>query len=172
MSISPNNQQIKDRFIEYLTSMGVSNVSLKFYSSDLNHFCGWSIFKLRSLGVLAESFEEVVPFLSTKLSREYLNYLSQNNPATKTVNRRLATLRHLARFLISSQIIDLNFMDGIQNLSSQIAGSVDPLIANFQRHLESQKVSKNTIKGYLSDVRHFINWLESRSNQAPLTGNH
>jgi len=171
MDISLRNQQIKSKFIEYLTSMGVSDASLKFYSSDLNHFCGWSIFKLRSLGVLAESLEEVVPFLSSSLAREYFSYLSQNNPSTKTVNRRLSTLRHLARFLISSQITDLNFMDGIQNLPSQTSSSVDPLIANFQKHLESQKVSKNTIKGYLSDVRHFINWLESRSNQEILNNN-
>jgi len=31
--------------------------------------------------------------------------------------------------------------------------------------LEAEKVSKNTIKNYLSDIKHFINWLETRNGK-------
>ena len=39
-----------------------------------------------------------------------------------------------------------------------------PTLAHFQKHLESEEVSKNTIKNYISDVRHFLNWLENRED--------
>lgn len=156
------NKITKD-FFEYLKSLGVSKKTHKNYRSDISHFSGWLLFRLRHWGVVAESLTDAVPFLNTKLASEYKTFLTGNSVAEKTTNRRLSTLRHLARFLVASQILDFNFMDGIANISSRKTPFTYPLITQFEKHLEAEKVSKNTIKNYLSDIKQFISWLEEKN---------
>jgi len=163
----PVNRITKD-FFEYLKKLGVSKKTHKNYRSDISHFSGWLLFRLRHWGVVAEELTDAIPFLDTKLASEYKTFLSGNNVAKKTVNRRLSTLRHLARFLTASQILDFDFMDGIANISTKKTPSTYPFIIQFEKHLEAEKVSKNTIKNYLSDIKQFISWLEEK-NQSLIT---
>ncbi len=167
---------IKNNFSKYLTNLGISPKSHKNYRSDLSHFSGWLILKIRSFGSYVENLTESVPFLSHNLSLEYKNYMLQNNMPIKTVNRRLSTLRHFSRFLVSSQIIDSNFMEDIENavlvseakevevknsrFSDHPSRYTLP-IEEFRSYLQSEKVSDNTIKNYLSDIKQFMSWLES-----------
>ena len=154
---------IKKEFVKYLDSLGISPKSHKNYRSDLSHFLGWAILKIRSIGNYAESLSEVVPFLSASLCTEYKNYMTENSAPPKTVNRRLSTLRHLARFLTATQVVDSDFMSGIENISSRLKKKpgVDPMISDFRSYLEAEKVSPNTIKNYLSDIKQFMAWLEN-----------
>lgn len=157
---------IKKNFIKYLDSLGLSTKSHKNYRSDLNHFSGWAILKVRAFGSYVETLTEVIPFLSTGLANEYKNYMIENSVSSKTVNRRLSTLRHLAKFMLLSQAIDQNFMDGVENISSRKSPvkTKSPIVEEFKSHLEAQKASPNTIKNYLSDVRQFLSWLESHQS--------
>jgi len=157
---------IKDNFTKYLTSLGISPKTHKNYRSDISHFSGWLILKIRTFGSFVENLTEAVPFLSNDLAIEYKNYMVENSTPLKTVNRRLSTLRHLARYLVSSQIIDVDFMAGIENASDfkEVKMSEHPAINEFRSYLESEKVSNNTIKNYLSDIRQFMVWLESNQN--------
>lgn len=150
-------------FIRYLNSLGLSPKSHKNYRSDLNHFVAWAILKIRSFGSYVENLSEAIPFLNPSFASEYKNYMAQNGFPEKTINRRLSTLRHLSRFLVSSQIIDSDFMEKIENISlaSKQRSQVDPVIQEFRGYLENEKVSPNTIKNYLSDIRQFLTWLES-----------
>jgi site-specific recombinase XerD len=109
----------------------------------------------------------VVPFLSSKLSNEYKTYMLQNSAPGKTINRRLSTLRHLSKFLIWYQATDLNFMQGIENIGKGTVKKKDtsPIIDDFKAYLEAEKISQNTIKNYLSDIKQFMSWLET-NNQA------
>lgn len=161
----PTNKITKD-FFEYLKSLGVSKKTHKNYRSDISHFSGWLLFRLRHWGVIAESLTDAVPFLDIKLASEYKTFLTGNSVAEKTTNRRLSTLRHLARFLVASQILDFDFMDGIANISTKETLPTYPLIAQFEKHLETERVSKNTIKNYLSDIKQFISWLEENHKHA------
>jgi site-specific recombinase XerD len=54
-------------------------------------------------------------------------------------------------------------MNGIENVGRQIKKKpgIDPVIKDFRSFLEAEKVSPNTIKNYLSDIKQFITWLES-----------
>jgi site-specific recombinase XerD len=163
------NKDIFDKitkdFLNYLSSLGISPKSFKNYKSDISHFTGWLIFKAKTWGVLAETLTDTIPFLNQDLASQYKNYLLENKIAVKTVNRRLSTLRHLANFFIVSQILDFNFMEGIANLSSNPSfqkGKYQYLIQGFNDHLASQKASPNTIKNYLSDIKHFVSWLEEK----------
>ncbi|OGM76890.1 hypothetical protein A2210_00165 [Candidatus Woesebacteria bacterium RIFOXYA1_FULL_40_18] len=159
----PNNNKFYQSFLNHLAGLGVSSQSIKHYKSDLSHFTGWILFKLRSLGVYGEELKEAIPFLNTKIASEYKEFMVKNQNPTKTINRRLSTLRHLSRFLVSTQLIDSDFMQGVSNLSILPAShkaKLHPLISEFEKHLTSEKVSQNTIKNYLSDIRQFFQWVE------------
>lgn len=157
-----NLDSLKLDFIAYLSTLDISSKSLKNYKSDVSHFLSWAILRVRSFGSYIDNLTELLPFLSLNLVSEYKTYLSRNNIPDRTVNRRLSTLRHLSRFLISSQTISQDFMSGIENISANailnIAGS--PLVDEFKNHLQDQKVSRNTIKNYTSDIKQFMSWLE------------
>lgn len=154
---------VKNDFIKYLSSLGISVKSHKNYRSDLNHFLAWAILKIRSYGSFVESLTESVPFLTPSLAREYRNYMRENGFPDKTINRRLSTLRHLSKFMVASQIIDSDFMSDIENISSAVKtkSQVNPLVNEFRGYLETEKISGNTIKNYLSDIRQFLTWIES-----------
>lgn len=167
MNQHQKNDSLKQNFIEYLSSLSVSKNSIKNYKSDISHFLGWAILKVRSFGAYIESLSELLPFLNSDLAIEYKKYLSENKSSKKTINRRLSTLRHLARFLIESQVIDYNFMTGIENVSTptRIEIANHPLISEFKSYLQSQKVSPNTIKNYTNDIKQFFTWLENNQKR-------
>ena len=154
---------IKLNFIEYLTGLGISPKSHKNYKSDLSHFSGWLILKIRSFGSYIDSLTEAIPFLSHEVAEEYKNYMAANNIPVKTINRRLSTLRHLSRFLLSSENLNSDFMKGIENISEpgKHSLSVNPIVDDYRSYLEAQKISKNTVKNYVSDIRQFLAWVES-----------
>lgn len=150
-------------FLTYLSVLNISPKSLKNYKSDLTHFTGWIILKVRSYGTYIENLTEAIPFLNKNLVWEYKKYLLENSIPGKTINRRLSTLRHLAKHLIVSQVLDFDFMYGIENMSlaKKVSIGTHPLINDFKGYLEAEKASVNTIKNYLSDVRQFLTWLEA-----------
>lgn len=158
--------QIKKDFIKYLDSLGLSAKSHKNYKSDLSHFSGWLILKIRSFGSYVDNLSEAVPFLNNGLAKEYKNYMLENSIASKSINRRLSTLRHLSRFLVSTQVMDQDFMTGIENISSAVPKTVNPnqIIEEFRAHLEAEKASPSTVKNYMSDIRQFLSWLETNSH--------
>ena len=153
----------KNNFIKYLSSLGISPKSHKNYRSDLNHFLAWAILKIRSFGSFAESLTETVPFLSPDLAQAYKSFMKENSFPDKTINRRLSTLRHLSRYLVASQVIDSDFMTTIENITTakQPRSKVEPVVNEFRAYLEAEKISPNTVKNYLSDIRQFLTWLES-----------
>jgi site-specific recombinase XerD len=166
----PNHQTdlIKKEFIKYLDSLGLSPLSHKNYRSDLGYFISWAILKVRSFGAHVESLTEVIPFLSGGFGQEFRNYMAQNSVPAKTINRRLSTLRHLARFLVGSHTVDEDFASGIENVSTNPSRkpAANPVFNNFKSYLENEKASPITIKNYLSDIRHFLAWLESTNQQS------
>jgi len=112
MNLSLNSDKFLEYFFDYLSKSGVSSNSFKYYRSDISHFSGWMILKVRTWGIFAESILEVIPFIKASLAGEYRDFLIKNNVSPKTVNRRLTSLRHLSRFLILSQISAFDFMEG------------------------------------------------------------
>ena len=123
---------------------------------------GWAILKIRSFGSFVEGLTEAVPFFNPDLAEEYKSFMKENDFPSKTINRRLSTLRHLARFLVSTEVIDADFMAEIENISfaNKSKSRLNPVIREFRAHLETQKISANTVKNYVSDVRQFLTWLE------------
>ena len=162
------SDSVKKDFIKYLDSLGLSPRSHKNYRSDLGYFLSWTILRIRSFGAYVESLTEVIPFLNTDLGREFKNYMAENSVPPKTINRRLSTLRHLSKFLTQSHVVDKDFAGGIENISSNFnkKPGISPVFNDFRSFLENEKVSPNTIKNYLSDIRHFLAWLDNDNKQA------
>ncbi len=159
-------------FENYLQSTGISSKSIKNYKSDIAQFFSWAKTKLESFGTYVENLLDVSPFLSQEFVSQYLEHMSTSDLPRKTVNRRLSTLRHLSKFLLEQSLVDSDFMSGVQNIAEvQKAASLNlgshPSVSEFEAFLEAEKISKNTIKNYLSDIRQFLNWLEN--NHANLT---
>lgn len=153
------------KFLEKLRNEGKSSVSVKNYKSDIYHFLAWAILKLKSYGNYAESVVEICPFINREFFVEYKNYLVENKTKNKTVNRRLSTLRNFSGFLYSSGLIEKDYMHGIQNVGIGILSSVQEktqdIVDKFRESLVgSNKVSANTVKNYVADVRSFLTWAD------------
>lgn len=163
MTIYLKHSSIFVSFISHLKLRGVSLNTLKNYRSDLKFFAIWVSQKLGTTGIKTESLDEALPFLSTDLASEFKVHLKELSPSENTINRRLSALRTLSHFLVESQILESDFMEGIANIGSQSKNISDnyPSLAHFKRHLEEANVSPNTVKNYVSDVKHFLDWLES-----------
>lgn len=164
MKINILDDQINNNFITYLKDQGLSPLSLKNYKSDIAQFSYWLIFKTRALGVSVEYLVECFPFLTKNIGYEYRAFLLENSTARPTINRRLSTLRHLSRFLTECQVVDFDFMGNLENIGTSPKKVVfNPLLGEFEKHLKQNKASSNTIKNYLSDVRHFLTWLNNQN---------
>lgn len=152
------------KFIENLHKEGKSSVSIKNYKSDISHFLAWATLRLKTYGNYAESILEICPFINHDFFNEYKNFLVENKTKDKTVNRRLSTLRKFSTFLYSSQLVDKDYMHGIQNVGIGILSSVQEktqdIVDRFRESLiKSEKVSANTVKNYVADVRSFLTWV-------------
>lgn len=153
-------------FEEYLLlRVGVSKNTLKFYKSDLNHFINWFLLRIKILGFFAQDIESAVPYLNINEAVSYKTYLEDNRTPTKTINRRLSALRRFATFLMEQNLLSLNFMDGVTNSGiKKVAKNTtkDDLASDFNKYLQTQEISHTTIKNYLSDIKHFMTWLENQ----------
>lgn len=160
-----NTDSVKNAFSKYLDTLGLTPKSHKNYRSDLSHFLGWAILKIRTFGSYAETLAEVIPFLSFDMAKEYKSFMVENNQPVASVNRRLSTLRHLARFLVATQVIDADFTKGIENVSlnKPVQTNTFSVMDDFKSFLEAEKVSASTLKNYMSDVRQFLTWLDSNA---------
>lgn len=156
---------LKQSFLKYLTDQDVSSKSLKNYKSDYSLFSAWLIFRVKSLGILAEKTFECIPFLSKDIAYEYKKFLLTNGVPAKTLNRRLSTLRHLGRFLFHSEKLTYDFTSDLKNIPLSQDPDLLPLVPMFKEHLIKSRVSHNTIKNYLSDIKQFISWLEVKGYQ-------
>jgi len=161
--MQPINEPTIKNFLNHLLDSGKSKVSIKNYKSDIGHFLAWAMLKLKSLGTYAESFQEITPFINHDFFVSYKNYMIENEAKTKTINRRLSTLRGFSRYLTSMQIFDLDFMDGIQNtgigIPTKVQEKTQDIVESFRESLTKDKKAKpNTVKNYVSDVRSFLAW--------------
>jgi site-specific recombinase XerD len=155
--------KITAQFIQRLQDSGVSKITLKNYKSDINDFSNWLINEIKPTGAMPVNLQEAVPFIAHTIASKYKSYLNKNN-SENTTNRRLSTLRKLAAFLYEANYLNFNFCENLKNLSTEPQKS-DKYLMRFEKYLISQKISKNTLKNYLSDIRQFEHWYVTQHNQ-------
>lgn len=163
----PAPQTIRQPFRLYLKARGLSPVSIKNYLSDLNHFWRWFMADLKA---------QVFPFanhhLQTLLAQitpqrvaAYQKSLLATQTATKTINRRLSTLRRFSQFCLAQGWLSANPTEAISNVgtgpTTASPSQAETILAEFKTALKADKISPITVKNYLSDVRYFLAWLEA-----------
>ena len=143
-SVQQSVKSVLFHFRKWLKSKKLSDVSCKNYISDTRTF-------LTDLGHLPHEVEH------------FTNYsLKLQNASTprSTINRKLTSLRHFARFL--HQIFALpNFESDISNIPQD---PIENLLKNFRYHLTRKGHKSKTITNYLSDIKHYLIWATEAEN--------
>ncbi len=160
-------------FKTYLKIKGLSPVTIRNYSADLNHFLAWLELTLRSQNIaLNRSLPElIISFFEPNYLTRYKKYLIQNRLPISTINRRLSTLRNFGSFCVSQAWLQKNPAEGISNMALEQTTNLphrqaggkewkEKILNSFKRSLEEEKASPITIKNYLSDIRSFLAWVE------------
>jgi len=163
MSLPIQKTNIKKVFSDFLESQKLSKVSIKNYKSDLSHFKKWFIQELEAIGTSPKNLNEIIPFITSETALNYSKFLASGDSPKATVARRLSTLRRFGTFLEENEILGFNFASGVSG-PIQKKFDLSSIVTSFEAHLEKEKVSKNTIKNYLSDVRQFLTWVQENAD--------
>ena len=151
---------LPENYRTYLKTQGLSSVTIKNYVADINHFLDWLQQKTHVLHRVAG--KGIFGLLTIENLKKYKTDLADENTPPSTINRRLSALRRFGQFAKSQGWMNQNPVLKIKNVVSESNQSLKQnLLVKFQKSLEEEKVSPLTIKNYLSDLRHFLTWLEA-----------
>ena len=152
----------------YLKSQGASPVTIKNYLSDFNHFWGWLILTLKSslIPFDRENPTTIASQITPQIIVQYKSFLDGNKTPAKTINRRLSTLRKFGQFCLSQGWLATNPAKKVTNVTlveprTKEEQRKEKILAEFRKELEREKISPITAKNYLSDLRHFLGWIEA-----------
>ena len=152
---------LEKKFGLYLKSKGVSPLTQKNYLSDLRYFWNWFVLVLKSkkLNVDKLSTPSLCGLITQEIVARYKKFLTLNQVPSKTINRRLSTLRKFCQFCISQGWLKENPAKKITNIGKK-KDPIWEILKKFSQSLKEEGATKITIKNYLADVRQFLNWLE------------
>lgn len=150
---------LPENFSTYLEQQEISPATVKNYLADINQFLAWLFQKIK-IDYRSDG-KDVFRFFTVKILEEYKKLLMANNPPN-TVNRRFSALRKFGQFAQKQGWLTENPALKIKNVYSATQKvPTSEILARYQKYLKKQKVSSLTIKNYLSDLRHFLTWLEA-----------
>jgi len=165
-------------FRVHLISQKLSAATVKNYVSDVKDFLDWLA---KKTGIKYQIVGKTIFGLFTKETiLEYQQSLLTAKTPPSTINRHLSALRKLGEFAhnqgwllenpavkisnITAKQHPLQYHLGGGRMDSSEVGKNLPewnqVLGNFRNYLEKEKTSPLTIKNYLSDLRHFLGWLE------------
>jgi len=149
-------------FRQYLKSQKTSSVTTKNYVADFNNFLTWLAAKTGIKYQVAG--RAVLGLFSRETIEEYKTDLLEKNTPPSTINRRLSALRKFGQFAQNQGWIKNNSALEVENIIQKEMVSDEEakgeVLNQFKKHLEKEQASRLTIKNYLSDLRHFLDWLE------------
>ena len=96
-----------EQFLEYLTHIKKYSVhTINGYKRDILDFEGF---------VTQEGFaESVLDIKRSRIIRHYISYLQTHHKSSKTISRRLSSLRMFYEYCVEEGVIDYNFMHEVQ----------------------------------------------------------
>ncbi|MCL6096364.1 MAG: site-specific integrase [Patescibacteria group bacterium] len=152
------------RFKEYLFSQTdkPSNVTVKNYISDVNHFVRWyeSHYQkpfapqLVTTGTIDTYKSEMISTDDQRISAD-----SNQRLSSRSLERHLSSLRKFFKFLKLDEQISTNPFEMVYSQSSIV--SADPYrLKDFKNFLYVYNASHLTIKNYIIDIRQFFAWAE------------
>ncbi len=151
---------LPELFRHYLKSQKVSPVTIKNYVADIRNFLNWLAAKT---GVKYQvAGKSIFNLFTQETIEEYKDDLTIKRTPLSSINRRLSALRKFGQFGINQGWLVKNEVSQVRNLQVPTDRQLpnEKVLTEFRKHLEAEKVSQITIKNYLSDLRHFLSWLE------------
>lgn len=155
---------LPEDFKIYLIGQNSSPVTVKNYLADVKNFFTWLA---KKTGIHYQIAGRAIFGLFTKETlREYQQDLLSANTPPSTINRHLSALRKLGEFakmrgwLLENPALKIGNITPAQAKIFK-APDEEKILEEFRADLEKEKVNPLTIKNYLVDVRHFLNWLQS-----------
>ncbi len=140
----------------WLKKKKLSDKSVKNYLSDVRQFLSWTA---------KNSSNQLTP----NTFATYRSHLLVKKTPTKSINRYLSSLRKFGEFLKQEKQMMVNPVSNLENIKKQIKQTEktkkfktgqEELMENFRQSMQKQKLSKATIKNYVSDINQFLTWLE------------
>lgn len=125
MSDKYNLYNLELKFKDFLISGNVSPATLKNYLSDFRHFLGFMTIK----SLISDDF---FSSLNERNIKEYLDFIKNSNLPSKTINRKLSTLRKFSSFCLENNFIQANPTQKISNVKEDY----------FEKKIEIQKENK------------------------------
>src|SRR3989344_4172145 len=141
--------ELRNKFAQFLQPLGVSRNTYKNYLSDLLHFFDWTSSQGYSITPEGLSQTLVPQFLAL-----YRDHLISHSPVA-TANRRLSTIRKFCQFAYSQSIPPADPSANLTNISQPLSPQ-EAILGRFRSLLKSEGASIVTIKNYLSDARHYM----------------
>lgn len=151
---------LNNAFIAHLSSSGASPKTVKNYISDLHHFLSWAWTAIDRQNV--DEYKSFLLQLTGQIIKKYVDRMTEEQVAAATINRRLSSLRMFFTCCTHKGWINDQPMDHIANVKidrTKRPGS--DYLREFQTYLTNEGLSKVTRKNYVSDVRHFLLWIET-----------
>lgn len=138
-------------------------VTIKNYLSDLRHFLGWFVVRLKNKNIELDTIDSdnLSDHLTSNEIAQYRAYLKENGIPVKTINRRLSTLRKFCSFCISQRWMDENPAKHIKNIthaSSELNTQVnnDLVLENFKKSLIEEGLAQQEAQKLITEVRDLL----------------
>lgn len=164
MSETYNRYNLEATFKKYLTAENISPQTIKQYLSDYRHFMNWvGFFISKSTPDKAISLNEldVLPYIEASTYDKYRQYLIASDTPSKTINRRLSTLRKLSGFCNTQGWIKGHPGESLTNLAAtthvEQKDSMEKLMADYAQTLQGTALHKKTELKTIEEFLSFIN---------------
>lgn len=145
MHIPYNLYNLEASFKQSLIAGNFSPISIKNYLSDLRHYFGWSN-KPNSCD-LSDLFSE-------NMVVNYKSYLENSSFPTRTINRRLSTLRKFCAFLIKQGSIKINPAKGLTN--SSFNNAFVTVVKSYKKYLSNLATEQSEIDFQMDVVKKML----------------
>src|SRR5581483_9486741 len=131
-------------------SQNSSSSTVKNYVADVNHFQKW----------YQETYKTsfTPEKITTKDVDNFMSFLGDMKYSGATIDRHKSSLRNFFQFLTTQSLIPQNPFTTVpqsNTVSNDFYGLKD-----FKNFLYSQGRGQNTIKNYVSDLQHFLDWID------------
>ena len=159
---------LPELFKNYLRIQKISNVTVKNYLVDINNFLSWL---KQKTGIKYQVADKAIFGLFTQETiEEYKKDQTKQKTPSSTLNRRLSALRKFGQFGQNQGWLTDNPANQINNVNSnqpitersQNQESLE-ILKEFEADLKQEKTSPVTIRNYVSDLKHFLDWLSKKS---------
>lgn len=160
-----NLYNLEANFRTYLSAViNLKAISIKNYLSDLRYFIGWYTQHAQN-----ESFLTSLENLTSEHIEAYKSYLLSNNLPTKTINRRLSTVRMFCKYLISQNILTSNPAQHIVNMGTKAKKAFSNpqsglSLSEFAHFLSAKEFSPEHISRTESDINEFLSIINSQAH--------